>query len=84
VVLVKLDDSVQQADLDKARANLVLSKSKLDRADGLLKQGFISSQARDEAENTWRVARADVEIMQARTSRRRSRHRSPAPSACAR
>jgi len=68
-LLVKLDDSVQQADLDKARANLVLSKSKFDRANDLLKQGFISSQARDEAENTWRVARADVELMQARVSK---------------
>jgi len=68
-LLVRLDDSVQQADLDKARANLVLSKSKFDRANDLLKQGFISSQARDEAENNWRVAKADVELMQARNSK---------------
>ena len=68
-VLVRLDDSVQQADLDKARANLVLSKSKIDRANDLMKQGFISSQARDEAENTFKVAKADVELMQARTSK---------------
>lgn len=68
-VLVKLDASVQQADLDKARANLVLSKSKFDRAEDLRKQGFISSQARDEAENNLRVAQADVELMQARLSK---------------
>jgi membrane fusion protein (multidrug efflux system) len=68
-VLVKLDDSVQQADLDKARANLVLSKSKFERAAGLLKQGFISSQARDESENALRVAQAEVELMQARVSK---------------
>jgi len=68
-LLVKLDDSVQQADLDKARANLTLSKSKFDRADDLRKQGFISTQARDEAENLFKVARADVEIMQARISK---------------
>jgi membrane fusion protein (multidrug efflux system) len=68
-VLVKLDDSVQQADLDKARANLVLSKSKFDRAEDLRKQGFISSQARDEAENNLKVAQADVELMQARLSK---------------
>jgi membrane fusion protein (multidrug efflux system) len=68
-LLVRLDDSVQRADLDKARANLVLSKSKYERADGLLKQGFISSQAREEAENTLKVAQADVELMQARVSK---------------
>ncbi len=68
-VLVKLDDSVQQADLDKARANLVLSKSKFERAEDLRKQGFISSQARDEAENNFKVAQADVELMQARLSK---------------
>ena len=68
-VLVKLDDSVQHADLDKARANLVLSKSKFDRAEDLRKQGFISTQARDEAENVLKVAQADVELMQARMSR---------------
>jgi membrane fusion protein (multidrug efflux system) len=68
-LLVRLDDSVQRADLDKARANLVLSKSKLDRAEDLRKQGFISSQARDEADNTYKVAKADVELMEARISK---------------
>src|SRR5688572_505653 len=68
-VLVKLDDSVQRADLDKARANLVLSKSKFDRAEDLRKQGFISSQARDEAENNLKVAQADAELMQARLAK---------------
>jgi len=67
--LVRLDDSVQRADLDKARANFVLSKSKFDRAEGLRKQGFISSQARDEAENNLKVAQADVELMEARVSK---------------
>jgi membrane fusion protein (multidrug efflux system) len=65
-VLVRLDDSVQQADLQRAKANLVLSKSKFDRAVELRDQGFISSQARDEAENNLKVAQADVEQMQAR------------------
>ena len=65
-VLVRLDGSVQQADLERAKANYVLSKSKFDRAVELRKQGFISSQATDEAENTLRVAKADVELMQAR------------------
>jgi|SRR5688572_16578384 len=65
-VLVKLDDSVQQADADRAKANLVLSKSKYDRAVDLRNQGFISGQAKDEAENNLRVAQADFELVQAR------------------
>jgi len=65
-ILVKLDGSVQQADLERAKANLVLSKSKFDRAVELRNQGFISSQAKDEAENNLKVAQADVELMQAR------------------
>jgi len=68
-LMVRLDDSVQRADLDKAKANLVLSKSKFERAEDLRKQGFISSQAREEAENTLKVAQADVELMQARVSK---------------
>src|SRR5688572_24152251 len=68
-LLVRLDASVQRADLDKARANLVLSKSKFDRAEDLRKQGFISSQARDEAENTWKVAKAEADLMEARVSK---------------
>ena len=68
-VLVRLDDSVQKADLDKARANLVLSKSKFERAVDLRNQGFLSSQARDEAENNFKVAQADVELMQARVAK---------------
>jgi len=68
-LMIRLDDSVQRADLDKAKANLVLSKSKFERAEGLRKQGFISSQARDEAENTFKVSQADVELMQARVSK---------------
>lgn len=68
-ILVKLDDSVQSADLEKARANLTLSKSKFDRAEDLRAKGFLSSQARDEAENTYRVAQAEVEAMQARNAK---------------
>ncbi|QJR14827.1 efflux RND transporter periplasmic adaptor subunit [Usitatibacter palustris] len=65
-VLVQLDNSVQKADADRARANLTLQKSKFDRAVDLRKQGFISGQSKDEAENLWKVAAADSEITQAR------------------
>ena len=68
-VLVKLDDSVQQADLDKARANLSLNRTKFDRSNDLIKQGFLSTQARDEAENQFKVAAAEAELMKARIAK---------------
>ncbi len=68
-VLVKLDDSVQQADLDRARANLTLSRTKHERSIDLRNKGFISSQALEEAENNWKVAQADSELMAARSGK---------------
>jgi membrane fusion protein (multidrug efflux system) len=68
-LLVKLDDSVQQADLDRAKANYTLSKTKHERSIDLRNKGFISSQALDEAENTLKVAQADAELMDARISK---------------
>ena len=68
-VLVRLDDSVQQADLDRAKANLTLSKTKHERSIDLRNKGFISSQALDEAENNLKVAQADSELMAARSGK---------------
>ena len=68
-ILVKLDDSVQQADLDLARANLTLSKTKHERAIDLRNKGFLSTQALDESENNLKVAQADAELMAARSSK---------------
>ena len=68
-VLIRLDDSVQRADLERARANLTLSKSKYERAVDLRAKGFISGQAKDEAENTLKVAQADAELAAARLAK---------------
>ena len=68
-VLVKLDDSVQQADLDRAKANFTLSNTKHERSIDLRNKGFISSQALDEAENNLKVAQADSELMSARINK---------------
>ncbi|APV51497.1 hypothetical protein BWI17_18450 [Betaproteobacteria bacterium GR16-43] len=68
-VLLKLDESVQRADSDRAKANLSLSKSKYERAEDLRTKGFISSQAKDEAENNFRVAQADAELMEAKLAK---------------
>lgn len=67
--LVRLDDSVQRADLERARANLTLSRSKYERAVDLRAKGFISGQAKDEAENNLKVAQADAELAAARLAK---------------
>jgi membrane fusion protein (multidrug efflux system) len=67
--LIRLDSSVQRAELEQVKANLVLSKSKFDRAVDLQNKGFISSQARDEADNNYRVSQAAVELATARLSK---------------
>lgn len=68
-VLVRFDSSVQRAELEQAKANLILGKSKFERAVDLQNKGFISSQARDEAENNYRVSQAAVELATARLSK---------------
>lgn len=68
-VLVRLDDSVQRADLDKARANLTLARTKYERSVDLRRKGFLSSQAEEESENNLKVAQADAALMQARLSK---------------
>ena len=65
-LLFRLDGSVTAAELAQARANLVLNKSKYERAIDLKEKGFISQQARDEAENNLRVAEASVQLSRAR------------------
>ena len=64
--LVRLDTAINDADVRQARANYVLAKSKFDRAIDLQKQGFISAQARDEAENNLKVAEAAVSLAEAK------------------
>jgi membrane fusion protein, multidrug efflux system len=68
-VLVRFDASVQRAELQQAEANLSLSKSKLERALDLQKRGFVSSQARDEAESNSRIAQAAYDLASARLSK---------------
>ncbi len=68
-VLIRLDSSVNEAELQQARANLVLAKSKYERAVDLAKSNFISGQARDEAENNYKVAQAAMQLVEARLAK---------------
>jgi len=67
--LVRLDAAINEAELQQARANLTLAKSKFDRAVDLAKSNFISGQARDEAENNYKVAQAALALVEARLAK---------------
>ncbi len=67
--LVKLDPAVNEAEVQQAKANLTLAKSKYERAIDLQKQGFISGQAKDEAENNLMVAEAALALTAARLAK---------------
>ncbi len=67
--LIQLDAAIQRAEVQQAEANQVLAQSKLDRARDLQAKGFISQQARDEAENGVRLTAAAVALAQARLAR---------------
>src|SRR4029077_4430585 len=69
ITLVKLDPAINEAEVLQAKANLTLASSKYDRAIDLQKQGFISGQAKDEAENNLRVAEAAVALAAARLAK---------------
>ena len=64
-LLVRLDDSVAKARLQQARANLQLAGSQYRRSVELSKQGFVSSQARDEAASNRAVQQAAVALAEA-------------------
>jgi len=68
-LLVKLDPAINEAEVLQAKANLTLAKAKYDRAVDLQKQGFISGQARDEAENSLKVMEASVALAAARLAK---------------
>jgi membrane fusion protein (multidrug efflux system) len=68
-LLVKLDTAVPEAEAAQARANLTLAKTKFDRAVDLAKSNFISSQAKDEADNNLRISEAAVRLAEAKLAK---------------
>jgi membrane fusion protein (multidrug efflux system) len=68
-MLVRLDPAVPQAEAAQARANLVLARTKFDRAVDLAKSNFISGQAKDEAENNYKVAEAALQLAEAKLAK---------------
>ena len=68
-MLVRLDPAINDAEVQQARANMTLAKSKFDRAVDLAKSNFISGQAKDEAENNLKVAEAALALAAARQAK---------------
>ena len=64
-VLVRLDDSVLQAELARARASLELSRANYQRAKVLLEDDAISEREKDEAYAKWQLDRANVRLAEA-------------------
>ncbi|MCE2724938.1 MAG: efflux RND transporter periplasmic adaptor subunit [Burkholderiales bacterium] len=67
--LIRLDQSIQRAEMQQAEANLALAKSRIQRSRDLHSKGFISSQAKDEAESSYKVAQAAFELAAARLTK---------------
>ncbi len=67
--LVRLDPAINQAEVQQAQANLTLARAKYERASELQTKGFISGQARDEAENNLKVAEASLALANARLAK---------------
>lgn len=65
-LLFGLEDSIYQAELEDARARLLLSQRNYERASDLYDRGAGTARSRDEAESELRTARAAVELATAR------------------
>ncbi|MDR0634196.1 MAG: efflux RND transporter periplasmic adaptor subunit [Azoarcus sp.] len=72
-VLVELDAAVQRAELQQAKAELMLADANARRAEDLFAGKFVSSSTREEAASRLEVARASVALAQARLERTRIR-----------
>ena len=65
-LLVKLDDGVPQAELAQAQANLALAQSRYDRSNRLQTAGFVSKEAREDAQNQLKLQEASIKLAQAK------------------
>jgi membrane fusion protein, multidrug efflux system len=70
-VLVQLDDDVVQAELGQAQANLALAQSRFDRSNRLQNAGFVSKEAREDAQNQLKLQQAAFELAKAKFDKTR-------------
>lgn len=72
-LLFELDDSVQRAEAEQARAGLALSRRNHERAKELFERKLISTRERDEAAARLDVDKATVSLAEARLAKTRIR-----------
>lgn len=68
-LLVQLDPSIAQAEVQQARANLNLAQANYDRTVELRKNNFVSAAAQDQALNNLRVVEAALALAEARLAK---------------
>src|SRR5690606_27605697 len=68
-LLVQLDPSIAEAEVQQARANLKLAQANYDRTVELRKDNFVSEAAQDQALNNLRVVEATVALAEARLAK---------------
>ena len=72
-VLVSLDASVQDAELQQAKASLALRERNIRRTEELLRDKFVSQSALDEATANLKVAESNVALAEAKLGKTRIR-----------
>ena len=70
-VLVQLDDALQRAQLEQARAQASIARTNLQRSRELLAQNFVSQSAVDQNAAALQVAEAQVALAEAQLARMR-------------
>ncbi len=70
-LLVVIDATIQEAELEQARANLGLAQSNFKRNKDLLEKRFVSQQALDNSAATLKVQAAAVQLAEARVAKTR-------------
>ena len=70
-LMFQLDDTLQQAELSQAQAQLSIVRANLQRNQDLVAQGFVAQRVLDESRASLQVAEAQVQLAQARVGRMR-------------
>ncbi|WJW75653.1 efflux RND transporter periplasmic adaptor subunit [Thiohalobacter sp. IOR34] len=65
-LLIRFDDALLRAELDKARATLRQAEQDLARIRGLAEKNLVSAEERLQAETALRVARAELRLLETR------------------
>ncbi len=68
-VLVRLDDTLQKAELSQAEAQLSIARTNLRRNQELVAQNFVAQRVLDESQASLQVAQAQVALARARLER---------------